>query len=244
MVTNNGPLTGFLKVSGTSWNSHTDQAFVSRQNLINYWSSQSLPPDVLQYVGTFSREKNAPSWSPYYDAATLGGSSTYAYKSNADQNPPPVNPDFLNVRFSSSGTVTSYALDGTQVTTSVLAGQPLDSRRFCLGRLAWLLYSGPNANISNAAAAIKQHFGLVWGLDSSGNPAWIYTSPDSSQPATTIKTLAQVAALSQPREPDFFELLQAGMLAGSLGRDAGHVGSATTGGPDGDTLAWDSTPAY
>jgi hypothetical protein len=73
-------------------------------------------------------------------------------------------------------------------------------------------------------------FGLAW---DSVNKLWVYTSPkpgngggiftsgNSDGPATsqlaanTIKTLAVVA--SENREPDFFELLKAGILRGSVG---------------------------
>ncbi len=40
-------------------------------------------------------------------------------------------------------------------------------------------------------------------------------------PFGSIETLSQVA--SESREPNFFELLKAGILAGSLGRDPGAV---------------------
>jgi hypothetical protein len=248
-VSTNGA-SGFMNVAPASTsNGNTDQAFLNRQQLIDFWTTQNFAPDLLQYVGTFSREANAPSWSPSYNASTLGGTGAYAYKANADSVPAPTNPDFLNVRlsgFSGTATLTYYALNGTLQTVQVRSGSPVVRRRFCLGRLAWLTYQGPNPAIPNAAAAIKQHFGLVWGTDSAGTPAWIYTSPDGAgtTPATSIKTLSQVAALAIPREPDFFELLQAGILSGSLGRDAGIMGGASTGGPAGDTYNWDTTPAY
>ena len=263
MVTNNAT-TGFMKVSTNSFNGRTDQAFGSRQNLINFWLSAGLPTNALQYVGTFSREKNAPSWSPYYDASTVGGTATYAYKTTAASNPTPAptNPNVLYVcRLSNeAGTVTDYALDGvTPTTTQVQAGDPVVRRRFCLGRLAWLnCYQTPGTVGPNTAyaAAIKQHFGLVWGADPNtpGVNCWIYTSPDGTgtTPATYIKTLSTVAGSpstgqtvpSAPREPDFFELLQAGILAGSLGKDAGPEGSGTQYGPAGNTQAWDQTSAF
>ena len=248
-VSTNGA-SGFMNVATASTgNGNTDQAFLTRQQLIDFWTTQNFPPDLLQYVGTFSREKNAPSWSPYYDAATIGGTASYAYKSSADSVPAPTNPDFLNVRYSGftgTTTLTYYAVNGTQQTVQVTSGSPVVRRRFSLGRLAWLTYQGPNPAIPNAAAAIKQHFGLVWAAGSAGYPVWIYTSPDGigSTPATSIKTLSQVAALPTPREPDFFELLQAGILAGSLGGNGGAVGTWATGGTAGSTYDWDTTTAF
>ncbi len=240
----NAPLSGFLKVSQASFGGHTDQAFLSRQQLIDYWTSQGLPPDVLQYVGTFSREKNAPSWKPYYDAdqtsPAYGGVSSYEYKTHAET-PTGINPDVLCVRQSTGGTLTYYALDGTAQTATVTAGDPVLRRRFCLSRLGWLTYQGPSTTISNAAAAIHQHFGLMWDKSSvPADPHWVYTSPDGADvtaPATSIKTLSQVAALNPPRDPDFFETLKAGILSGSLGMDAGT-------GPVGDTSDYDQSTDY
>jgi hypothetical protein len=122
--------------------------------------------------------------------------------------------------------------------TPALIGEPLAATRFPLSRLAWLSKDGPSTEAKNrfgsdaeAAARIKAAFGLVW---DSVNRLWVYTSPSSANgggnyvsgnsngPASTgrvagtIKTLA--VAASENREPDFFELLQAGILKGSLGQ--------------------------
>ncbi len=240
---------GFMQTATATppYNNRTDQAFLSRQQLIDFWTAQGFPPDLLQFVGTFSRDANAPTWSPLQNASALGGSSTtaYNYKSNADNTTtPPINPDFLNWRFSTATTLTSYDINGNSTSVSVNAGDPIVRKRFNLSRINWLTYQGPNPAVTNAAAAIKQYFGLVWSTDSSGYACWVYTSPTGStaSPPTSIMTLSQVAAAN--REPDFFELLQAGILAGSLGLDAGVVGTSSTSGPAGDTQKWDQTTAY
>ncbi len=155
----------------------------------------------------FSRTINAPSYAP----ATVTGT----------------NPNFANLRFQGPANVTHYQDDGSVQTYSVQAGDFLLQRRFSLARIAWLTHTGPLAGISDDA--IKACFGLKW--DSSMN-GWIYVG-DSDSVQSTIKTLAQVAAAN--REPNFFELLQAGILQGSLGQSSGNTGMST-GGLDGVSI--------
>jgi len=188
----------------------TDQMFVSRQQLIQFrrgmnGTAPGFNMDALQYLGTFSREKNAPSYiQPTADP----------HRPNIDQ---AVNPDILTIRFPSDTTLTRYRADGSSYTKAVNKGDPLVQMRFPLGRIAWLTTDGTNPNIPNSAAAIKQHFGLVWDTSADANhPRWIYTSPDGVSVASSIKNLSSVAAAQ--REPDFFELLKAGILEGSLGK--------------------------
>src|SRR5207248_9709249 len=123
--------------------------------------------------------------------------------------------------------------------------EPLVKTRFPLSRLAWITYKGPSASLATTdqvyldlisagvspttisagtANNIKRCFGLTFG-GNVGDP-WTYTNPLGTTPSNTIMTLAQVAALNQ-REPDFFELLQAGILSGSLGQ---NTGGGVTGG--------------
>ena len=66
VVNNNS---GFLRASGLTWRGpsgtdpdRTDQAFISRQELIEYRSSAQFSVNALQYLGTFSRELNNPTW--------------------------------------------------------------------------------------------------------------------------------------------------------------------------------------
>src|SRR6266511_2504515 len=56
----------FTSAAANVWNGRTDQAFVSRQQLLKLRSSLGLSQNVLQYMGTFSRERNRPAadWSP------------------------------------------------------------------------------------------------------------------------------------------------------------------------------------
>jgi hypothetical protein len=222
----NNPI-GFLGTSGAVWavtnNNNalrTDQSFVQRQELIAFRNTTGFAPNALQYLSTFSRETNSPSFSP----AT----------------PTSINPNFLLSRVTSSFT----RFDST----TAVVGEPLVKTRFPLSRLVWLTYNGPSAlrvlppqipalpttdpNYdmwalqwlygvrtsylqAGTALNIKACFGLTW----VGTPtyAWTYTSPAGSSAANVIMRLDQVAAAG--REPDFFELLRAGILNGSIGQN-------------------------
>lgn len=60
VVANN--TSGFIKVSSTNATGPTDQALSSRQELIKLRRSLGISVNVLQYLGTFTREKNVPTW--------------------------------------------------------------------------------------------------------------------------------------------------------------------------------------
>lgn len=236
--------TGFLTVNpastGTGISTRTDQAFVARQELLNLQSSlasSTFSANALQYLGTFSRETNSPSFSP-----TTPTGSTIDYATLANTSSTAINPNFLFRRVTTSFT----RFDGT--TANV--GEPLVKTRFPLSRLAWITYAGPSASRTlppqsptlattdpnydmwalqwlygvpasylqlGTAPNIKACFGLTF----QGSPtyAWTYTNPSGTGAASSIMTLDQVAAAA--REPDFFELLQAGILSGSLGQSTG-----------------------
>ena len=240
---------GFLAPTPTvAPNGLTDQVFLGRKQMIAYEqtaatnanngntvASSLFDVNALQYLSTFSREINAPSFSP----AT----------------PTAINPSFLLVRVAGSFT----RLDGT----TAVVGEPLVKTRFPLSRLAWITFKGPSASLvttdpvyqalinagvstttiaAGTAGIIKKSFGLVWdsrayvpatATTNSRGQQWVYTSPSSlnsggnfdpnsnpgGSPASDIKTLATVA--SENREPDFFELLRATILDGSLGQNTG-----------------------
>jgi hypothetical protein len=232
-------------------NGLTDQVFLGRKGLIAYEqtagtnantgntvTSSLFDVNALQYLSAFSRETNAPSFSPVSPTAT--------------------NPSLLTIRV-----VTNFTrFDGT----TALLGEPLVKTRFPLSRLAWITYKGPSAVVyaanpndpvilalttagvsfttikAGTAANIKTCFGLVWdsrayvpatATTNSQGQQWVYISPNSANtggnfdptlnpsgnPASDIKTLATVA--SENREPDFFELLRATTLDASLGQNTG-----------------------
>ena len=119
--------TGFLAVPTTtctpppSEQPRTGQAFLNRQNLIAFRNTvgniSSFSTNVLQYLSTFSREINAPSFSP------------------ATPNPP-VNPNFLLIRVTGNFTRFDH--------TPAVVGEPLVKTRFPLSRLTWITYKGPS----------------------------------------------------------------------------------------------------
>lgn len=232
---------GFTTTSGAvAANGRTDQIFSSRQQLIAYRATTQFSSNALQYLTTFSRELNAPSWKP----AT----------------PTAINPDLLNVRV----TVPFTRFDGS----SAAAGDLLIKERFPLSRLTWITYKGPSATLlgkdldptlkspptsdpiilalvangvsvstirAGTATNIKTCFGLVWDqrtpITSTVGAQWVYTSPSSANlggtfsgksgsAATVVKTLTTTVQ-SEAREPDFFELLKGGVLNGSLGVGSG-----------------------
>src|SRR5437870_8276835 len=201
-------------------NNQTDQAFATRQELIAFQKSTGFSANVLQYFGTFSREAMAstPQWIPAVPDAT--------------------NPNFQKLWVTAAFTRN----DGT--TGNV--GDYLVNKRFLLQRLNWLTYKGPshsrtipnnapaigNANYDmwlltrtngltfgltkaflqqGTAANILKYFGLVWDAT---NERWNYTGPAGGSLASSIATLG---TLTGTREPDFFELLQAGILNSSIG---------------------------
>ena len=55
--------TGFLKTSTFTSSGRFDQSFVSRQELIEYRASAQFSINALQYLGTFSRELDNPTWA-------------------------------------------------------------------------------------------------------------------------------------------------------------------------------------
>src|SRR5262249_37777960 len=140
----------------------------------------------------------------------------------SSSNPNP-NRDLANLRFAAAGTIKHYADDGTSTTYTVKAGDPLLQHRFSLAKLAWLTHTAIPASIP--AQAVQDCFGLQW---NGGSYRWDYYGSKPSPP-NTIETLDQVA--SEGREPNFFELLKAGILAGSLGGNPGAAGVTLTPSP-------------
>jgi len=231
----------------------TDQSFVQRQQLIAYaraGQGGSLSVNALQYLTTFSRETNAPAFSP----VTPPG-STIDYAALAST-PDAVNPNFLLRRVTSEFT----RVDGTRA----VVGEPLVKTRFPLKRLAWITYKGPSASRMlppqtpalppthpdydmwslqwiygipasylqmGTAANIKVCFGLTFPAGGAAGSPWTYSNPTGTAPASRILRLDEVA--SAGREPDFFELLQAGILSGSLGQSTGGGVTGQNGSGDG-----------
>ncbi|MEO8440427.1 MAG: hypothetical protein ABI540_09425 [Spartobacteria bacterium] len=175
---------GFLTVSNAIWpiipNPRTDQAFVTRQQLLKFRTDTSFTQNSLQYLGTFSRELNRPSWKPSVVST--------------------INPELNTVQVTGS----FLRADGT----TALVGEPLFKNRFPLTRINEL------ANTANIF--IQRDFGLLW---DAANNRWKYVGGTGSTIQSTIETLYQVA--SENREPNFFEILKATILNGSVGLGSG-----------------------
>lgn len=220
----------------------TDHKFVNRQQLIAFLSAAdplnaSSAFNALRYLTSYSRDLNQPSFAPAPARPTIldltSGGNDNAGKDNQ------INPSFLTICV----TTNFVRSDGTLATV----GDPLVRKRFPLSYLSWLTWQGPSAAspsfvidaYTNAGAAtsilqqgtaakIQSYFGLTWSNGSGANSQgyWTYRSA-TNQP---IRTLSQVAALG--RDPDFFELLKAGLVAGSLGKAYAAPGSSSSN-PDG-----------
>ena len=243
---------GFSVTNGAvAPNGRTDQMFLSRQQLIAYRATTQFNPNALQYLTTFTRELNAPSWKPLMPP---GSSIDYASLANTPtaSTSTAINRDLLNVP--ATGTFTRF--DGTTAN----AGDLLIKQRFPLSRLFWITYKGPTATLqigkdvdptvnspptsdpiiqqlvltngvslstirAGTAANVKACFGLTFPNGGAAGDPWIYTNPTGAGVATRILRLDEVAAAN--REPDFFELLKAGILSGSVGLGSG-VGNVRT----------------
>ena len=57
-----GTTRDFKTVSATAYLNRTDQAFITRTELIKLQSEAGFGAGAMQYLGTFSRERNAPTW--------------------------------------------------------------------------------------------------------------------------------------------------------------------------------------
>ncbi len=196
-----------------------DTTFLSRQDLIKAakMSVAGLSTNALPNLSVFSRERNAPSYFPRTPAGSAIDYGTQARTTSA------TNVFIPLVRRTQAATIKSYQVDGTPFTYEVEAGDPLAYFRFPLDRIRWLGPNGPQNGGTDES--IQACFGLKW--DSAAN-LWKYVGPSGSTEQGEIKTLAQVLADSPAREPNFFELLQAGILSGSLAKDGGAKDPFTT----------------
>lgn len=210
LIANNA---GFLTVPTTTWSERTDQAFLNRQELLAFRTATGFSQNVLQYLGTFSRELNSPSFSPTAPTAT--------------------NPAFLQIRVTTS----FMRFDGS----SAEVGEPLIKTRFPLSRLPWITYKGPSADVYAAnsgdpvitmllasgvtlqtiQSGTVENIQKCFGLSYASNDLWTYLDGASNR----ILRLDEVASVA--REPNFFEPLQATILTASTGQ---NTGGGVTGG--------------
>jgi hypothetical protein len=220
----------------SSSSSDSNTIAYSREDLIRLTQASNvyLTTSALPYFTHFSRELNTPSWSPGQDASTLGGNNgqtnAFAYFTNRD-NPSSANRFVPNARVA----VVFTRSDGTQA----VIGDPLIKNRFPLRRIDGL----GNANTwwstgSNTSAfpvlvsgslqyptrnTIQRDFGLIWNATAN---RWDYVGSSGTAVQNSIATLDQVAAAG--REPNFFEVLKAFILSGSVGLGTDNSGAGRT----------------
>lgn len=196
-------------VASNSLGTYTNNFFTSRQDLIRYVRTQNkVLTNALPYLTHFSRSLTGPSWKPVNPS-----SSTVDYQQEMGSSTG-INRSFLTVRIPADTQLGYYSDDGIKTEVDVKEGEPLVQRKFSLAKLAWLTPTGPKTGISSEA--IESCFGLRW---DGGKERWDYVAYGTSSidPSPHIKTLGEVAATTPLRAPNFFELLKAGILRGSVG---------------------------
>jgi hypothetical protein len=201
--------------------------------------------NALQYLNTFSRETNSPSVSPPAPTATNPNFLTIRVATSFtrfDGTTSVVGEPLVETRFPLSR-LAWITYQGPSALRTLPPQSPVlltTDPNYDMWALQWIYWIPASYLRAGTAANIKACFGLVW--DSRGylpgaNPPigqqWVYDSPSSANtggsfdpltnpsgnPASDIKRLDVV--VSENREPDFFELLRATILDGSLGQDTG-----------------------
>lgn len=174
------------------------QAFVGRQDLLRYAkrAGSAIPEAALPFLTTFSRDVNAPGHAPDPNRPLLP----------ASPQPAELNPGLLEARFPSEAVLAR----GQDADVTVPAGTPVVARRFPLSKLDLLKEENPDAE------TLEYYFGLRKNADGSLE----YTAGIAEAGGYRVARLNEVAAMG--REPNFFELLQAVILTGSLGRNSGN----------------------
>jgi hypothetical protein len=212
-------LNTYLNVAQASFEGNTDRKFLNRQQLITLLKTIAANDAervklqaALPSLGTFSREVNAPSWGPSVDYA-----APYKYKADQFNTGSTVyNPFIQSVRVKAEFT----RGDGGIATV----GEPLVKTRFSLETLALLeKMKGTSTLTERDKDDIARLFGLDAVTDSNGFfRHWNYPTTNSKYAHDTTGILSLNDVAGKNREPDFFELLQAGILAGSLGKGGGR----------------------
>lgn len=178
------------------------QPIQSRQDLIRLarQGSIGLGTDTLPYLTAFSRSMDAPAFTPDPDREKIKSQTPSLPTFGLDDQ---FNPSLIDTRVTTPFTRD----DGSQA----LVGEPLLKKKFPLNRLSLLESASGRVDQGDP---IHKYFGLT---RSSSNDPWIYDHGDR----TRILRLEEVADAG--REPDFFELLQACIPIGSLGKSLGKT---------------------
>ncbi|HEY0255987.1 MAG TPA: hypothetical protein VGC39_00990, partial [Candidatus Methylacidiphilales bacterium] len=253
-----GNQNGFMSTANTSpgLNGSSDQVFTSRQQLIDFFNNglgavNSAPlQNALQFLGTFSRDLNQPSYTPLSQTVAQGlgitprpvitdadsQGLTYSANDSAGHDDD-FNPAFLSVRVTkvfdrNAGSTPSEPPD------MAILGEPLVKKRFPLNRLAWITYQGPSSTraMTDPDMQALQNYGISATFLQQGTPQNIskyfgltwnsanggYWTYNHGINGSQGNLIIGYMSLIQAasREPDFFELLKATITAGSLGKGA------------------------
>ncbi|PYV70114.1 MAG: hypothetical protein DMG96_32155, partial [Acidobacteria bacterium] len=217
----------FLRTSQAPvFNNRTDQPLAARQELIKLRyaavSSGISFSNALQYLGTLSREglANVPQWSPVSPGTTNPNFQTLLVTSSFTRNDGTtanVGDYLVNKRFLLQR-LNWLTYKGPSATRNIPTSAPsIGSADYDM----WLLTRGDESSIRFGLTAnfllqgtpqnIVKYFGVVWDAT---NERWNYTGPSGG---TLASSLATLGSLTGSREPNFFELLQAGIINSSLG---------------------------
>ncbi len=211
---------GFLKTGHHSLASgQGDHMFVSRQQLIQFFTQgvatttaeKAALQNALQYLGTFSRDIEQPSFCP----DPKRPKNTGAPLTGADGTP-----NGGNDAYDPSGQLQDL-INPTLLALRDQTGRPVMKRRFPLSRLALMndahktLLAGGTLS-GDVAEKILDCFGLTW---DSANARWNYNHGNASR----IYRLSEIPAQRNGKaaEPDFFETLKAVINCDSLGKQHG-----------------------
>jgi hypothetical protein len=175
-------------------NNNSDNLFLSRKDLIDYQKANPnvLSEENLRFFTTNFRALNRPSWAPTVDAA-----NGFQYESNKDS---------ANAQNRRIAGVLVKGVFNRRDKSQAVPGEPLVKTRFPLSKLK--AFEAPR-NLGD----IQKYFGLT-PVSGTGESTWKYTA-DYDNGGRSLLPLEKIAA--QDREPNFFELLNAGLLEGSLG---------------------------
>ena len=222
--------------------SRTDQALVGREELIDLRSLASSGgvsfSNALQSLGTSSREAqaNVPQWtgpSPNPSPAVNPNFQTLLVTNPGfirnDGTTAAVGDPYLNKRFLLQR-LNWLTYKGPSATRTIptsapsLAGCIPVSTTCAPDYDMWLLTRGAAVADVNSirfgltsaflqqgtVTNVQKYFGLVW---DGTNERWNYVG----QGGSLLSSIATLGTLTGTREPDFFELLQAGIVDGSIG---------------------------
>ena len=221
---------GFLRAANTSlFNGESDRQFSSRQQLVQFLNAlpdaggetKATRQNALQYLATFTRALEQPSFAPDPNRPKIVGSSLPPANAGAYQGNNAYWNGESSINLVGTGGFLSVRVQNIFTRrdgSTAVVGEPLVKKRFALSNLSLVTTTATNtgsaATQPPSTDPIYSRFGL-YRADSS--KPWVY-----NHGSNFIMTLSQVAALSgaSAREPDFAELLKAAINAGSVGKGA------------------------